>query len=127
MEDAARILSGEVDLGARGPRVAAALTRSAFEHWVDWMCEPWLATGESRPSGRSKLIVIAALHDPSLGEGAGLAWDGLSRAGHQHAYELQPSSAEVRALHARVAALMATPVARATGTGKPWELRAHSQ
>jgi len=38
---------------------------------------------------------VGALHGVELGEQANRVWHGLSRALHHHAYELQPTVAEV--------------------------------
>ncbi len=121
--DAAMILDGEVHLGARGPRVVAVLTRSAFEAWLDWVCEPWLDIRMGRPSTRSKLIVIKALYDDRMGDQAGRIWERLSRACHQQAYVLQPSVAEVRSLHVATTELLSTRVARESGSNAPLEGR----
>lgn len=67
---AGRILDGDIDLGARGPRIAAVLTRSVFEDWLDWVCEPWIDVQLRRPTTRSKLIVMDALHASPLGDRA---------------------------------------------------------
>lgn len=123
LDDAARILDGEVDLGARGPRVVAVLTRSAFEGWLDWVCEPWLDSRIGRPSTRSKLIVVKALYGGLMGDQAGRIWDGLSRACHQQAYVMQPSVAEVRSLHAATNELLSTRIARQSGSTAPVESR----
>jgi hypothetical protein len=47
---------------------------------------------------RSKIILLRQLGDPVVGHKAQLAWAGLSNACHHHAYELQPTAAEVRSL-----------------------------
>jgi hypothetical protein len=97
LEYAEQVLDGSVMLGARGPRTAALLARCAFEQWLDEISAPWAAQVEADrpPTTTSKLVVLGALHGIELGEKANHAWHGLSRAVHHHAYELQPSVAEV--------------------------------
>jgi hypothetical protein len=51
-----------------------------------------------RASMRSKIILLRQLGDPVVGRKAQVAWAGLSNACHHHAYELQPTAAEVRSL-----------------------------
>ena len=57
------------------------------------------------PTTSSKLIALGALQGIELGERATRVWYGLSRAVHHHAYELQPSVAEVRQLVRQVRTL----------------------
>jgi hypothetical protein len=101
LDYADQILDGTVALGSRSTRVAALLARGAFEEWLDEQC-PW-ASPTRRPSTKSKLAVLDALDgDADTGERAKRVWHALSRLCHHHAYELQPSPAEVRLLVAAV-------------------------
>ena len=97
---AEQVLDGRVSLGARGPRTAALLARRAFEDWLDEVSATWSTqvVSDRPPTTSSKLVALAALQGMDLGERAKRVWHGLSRAVHHHAYELQPSVAEVRHL-----------------------------
>jgi hypothetical protein len=99
------VLAGRIALGARGPRAAAVLARLAFEDWLDEQ-SGWAPTDVSRPTTTSKLVVLGALRGGELGERAQRVWHGLSLACHHHAYELQPSTAEVKRLTAEVRTLI---------------------
>jgi hypothetical protein len=59
-----------------------------------------------RASMRARLIVLDVLGRPDQTHSAQVAWNGLSRACHRHAYELSPTDREVRALLDHVAALL---------------------
>ena len=95
------------------PRATAFLTRQALESALD---ELWRrrAPGMAECSARAQLLCLPSyLHqgDEALAERVSYAWAGLSRACHQHAYELPPTSSEllgwittVEQLIARVAA-----------------------
>ena len=106
LDYADQVLDGTVALGARSARTAL-LGRCAFEQWLDQQSAPWSRTTQRHPTAASKLIVLAALRGDDVGETAKRAWNGLSRACHHHAYELQPSTAEVRDLVALVRRLSA--------------------
>ncbi len=101
LDYADQILDGTVALGGRSARVAALLARSAFEDWLDEQ-NPWAVTAAKRPTTASKLVALSTRDDSDVGERARRIWDGLSRSCHLHAYELQPSGAEVRHLLASV-------------------------
>lgn len=98
LRHAERILDGKVALGSSGPRTAALLARCAFEVWLDEQSSSWAPTGYPFPSNRSKLVVLEVLGDRNVGVRARSLWEALSRTVHHHAYELQPSVAEVRYL-----------------------------
>src|ERR1700722_11030476 len=104
---AEQVLNGTVSLGARGPRTAALLARRAFEDWLDEISASWSTqvVSDRPPTTSSKLVALGALQGMELGERAKRVWYGLSRAVHHHAYELQPSVAEVRQLVGHVRAL----------------------
>ena len=97
---AEQVLDGKVSLGGRGPRTAALLARRAFEDWLDEQSSSWSSeiVSDRPPTTSSKLVALGALKGSELGEHAKRAWYGLSRAVHHHAYELQPTVAEVRQL-----------------------------
>ena len=101
LQYAEAVLDGRVALGTRGPRTAAVLARLAFEDWLDERSRSWMSA-DARPSTNSKLVVLGARHGIDLGEHAKRVWHALSRACHHHAYELQPSAAEVRILVSEV-------------------------
>lgn len=105
LDHAEQVLVGEVALGASGPRTAALLARCAFEEWLDEQSSSWVPTDHPLPSTRSKLVVLEILGDPEVGAQARWVWEALSRSVHHHAYELQPSVAEVRHLVAQVRGL----------------------
>jgi hypothetical protein len=107
LDYADEVLDGAYGLGGRAPRTAALLARRAFEEWLDELSAPWAAEVQSDrpPTTSSKLVALGALRGAELGERAKRVWHGLSRAVHHHAYELQPSAAEVRSLVAQVRAL----------------------
>ena len=106
---AEQVLNGTVNLGARGPRTAALLARRAFEDWLDELSASWSTqvVSDRPPTTSSKLVALGALQGMELGEHAKRVWHGLSRAVHHHAYELQPSVAEVRQLVKQVRVLAA--------------------
>lgn len=99
-----KVLDGAYGLSVRATRTAALLARRAFEDWLDAACGDWATAsgGVGSPTTASKLVAVGALHGEDLGEQARVAWHGLSRAVHLHAYDLAPSDAEVRGLVGRV-------------------------
>lgn len=106
LEHADDLLDGKVALGVSGPRTAALLARCALEQWLDEQSASWMSMSYPFPSTRSKLVVLEVLGDPDLGAQARWIWEALSRSAHHHAYELQPSAAEVRHLVRQVRGLM---------------------
>jgi len=91
------ILDGEIPVpGGRAPRAAAVVARQALEEAIAARCAS-VASLVQRPTTRCQLILLR-YDEPQIGKVAQIAWDGLSRACHHHAYELQPSDSEVRAL-----------------------------
>ena len=98
LDHAEQLLDGKVLLGTSGPRTAALLARCALEIWLEEQCASWAPTDYPFPSNRSKLVVVEVLGDRDIGIQARWVWEALSRSVHHHAYELQPSVAEVRHL-----------------------------
>jgi hypothetical protein len=109
-----QVLDGLIDLGPRAARTAALLARMALEDWVDEQSGSWCVAGAKPPTTTSKLVVLGWNKGADVGERARRVWHSLSRAVHHHAYELQPSPAEVRHLVSQVRdlAAAAAPPAR---------------
>jgi hypothetical protein len=101
------VLDGTIPLGPRTARTAALLARLALEDWLDEQSASWSAAGERPPTTNSKLVVLGRNRGTDVGERARRVWQSLSRAVHHHAYELQPSPAEVRHLVGQVRDLAA--------------------
>ncbi|MEQ1759419.1 MAG: hypothetical protein ABL986_13945 [Vicinamibacterales bacterium] len=79
------------------PRASALLARQALEGALD---ELWRrrAPGLERCSMRAQLLCLPAyLGDDDLAARVSYAWAGLSRACHQHVYELPPVATELAA------------------------------
>lgn len=98
LDYADRLLDGEFGLGGRAPRIAALLVRTVLEEWIDEQSASWLSSTLGYPTVRSKIVALGSVRGASVGERARRAWHALSRTVHHHAYELQPSVTEVRAL-----------------------------
>lgn len=92
------VLDGTVALGSRAARTAALLARLALEDWIDEQSASWAAVAGKWPTMNSKLVVLERHRGAELGQRARRIWQALSLALHHHAYELQPSPAEVRHL-----------------------------
>ena len=98
LDYADQLLDGEFGLGARGPRTAALLARTVLEEWLDEQSASWSSPTLGFPTARSKIVALGAVRGASVGERTRRVWHALSRAVHHHAYELQPSAAEIRQL-----------------------------
>lgn len=104
LSQAQRILATR-SAGGLSPRMAAFLTRQALEEIVAQRCAalkapaPWA-------NMRSKLLVLRALDDCDAADRAAVAWNRLSNACHVHAYEMQPSVAEIEYLCEAVGGLL---------------------
>lgn len=96
------ILDGHIALGPRAARTAALLARMALEDWLNDESAAWCSAGQKSPTATSKLVVLGRNKGADVGERARRVWHSLSRAVHHHAYELQPSPAEVRHLVGQV-------------------------
>jgi hypothetical protein len=95
--------------GGLSARMAAFLARRALEEIIDARCISADARAP-RANTRSQLLILRILDDADLASRAAVAWHRLSNACHLHAYELQPSVAEVEQLCGVVAGLIpATP------------------
>ncbi|BBY73579.1 hypothetical protein MPRF_04780 [Mycolicibacterium parafortuitum] len=91
--------------GGLSPRMAAFLARQALEEIIEQRCGA-LGAAASGATTRSKLLILRALDEPEVADAAALAWNRLSNACHLHAYEMQPSVAEVEQLCGVVAELV---------------------
>ena len=94
---AARNLMERTDPATAGlwPRATALLARQALEAALDdfWRVR---APGMEHCSARAQLLCLSYyLGDEEIAERVSYAWAGLSRACHQHPYELPPTSAEL--------------------------------
>ena len=98
LDYAEQVLDEKVALGSSGPRTAALLARCALEEWLDDKSAAWASQSYPFPTMKSKLVALEVLEDRDLGKRAQRVWNALSRNVHHHAYELQPSAAEVRLL-----------------------------
>ena len=83
--------------GGLSPRMAAFLARRALEEVIDARCIRVDARAP-RANTRSQLLILRVLDDAGVGSRAAVAWHRLSNACHLHAYELQPSVAEIEQL-----------------------------
>ena len=99
------------------PRATALLARQALEAALDdlWRLR---APGLEQCSARAQLLCLPFyLHgDEELAERVSYAWAGLSRACHQHPYELSPTSSELLGWLATVEQLVAR--VKSTGAGE---------
>ena len=80
------------------PRACTWLIRLALEHAIDdyWQRHrPEVAAAKRR----AQLLALTRTVDPDLGLRCTQLWYALSRAAHHHAYELSPTSAELRGWH----------------------------
>lgn len=107
LEAAGQVLDGTVPLGHRSARIAAVLTRAAFEDWLDQMSASWSSTAGRGPTTASKLVVLRAFRGDAVADDADRAWHQLSRLCHHQAYELQPNLIEVGDMLALVRSLSA--------------------
>ena len=118
LAQARSVLAGESAISHhRAARAACWIARTALELGVTEILDE-----NRRPcadaSMRSKLIcldAVAAAPDP-VKIAARAAWAGLSRASHQHAYELAPTVGEVRALLSMVSRVIESGRALAAPT-----------
>jgi hypothetical protein len=111
LDHARAVLDGTVHMphGQRG-RAATHLARQALEELIKRLCQE-VGAVMPRATTRSRLIVLRVLALPDCATAAQVAWDGLSRACHRHAYELSPGEAEIRSLLEGVAQLRASSTA----------------
>lgn len=91
--------------GGLSSRMAAFLARRALEEIIEQRCAAVGAVALAANT-RSKLLILRALDEPGAADAAALAWHRLSNACHLHAYEMQPSVAEVEQLCGVVAELV---------------------
>jgi len=98
------------------PRASALLARQALEAALD---DLWRrrAPGIEKCSMRAQLLCLSLYVPEELAERVASTWAGLSRACHQHAYELPPISSELLAwiaiveeLISRVQSIVSKPV-----------------
>ncbi len=92
-------------LGGSSSRMAAFLARRALEEIIEHRCA---ALNASAPwaTSRSKLLILRALDQAEVADRVAFAWNRLSNACHLHAFELQPSTAEIEQLCGVVAELL---------------------
>lgn len=102
--EAQKVLNGARADGLSA-RMAAFLARQALEEIIDLRCA---SLGAAAPwaTARSRLVVLRALDTQDAADSAAVAWSRLSTACHVHAFELQPSTAEIEHLCGVVASLL---------------------
>jgi hypothetical protein len=102
---AERMLDGHSGLDGQSARLAAFLARQSLEQIIAQRCAN-LAVEVPYANARSKLIVLRSLDTIGAADRATWAWNRLSNACHIHAYEMAPSTEEIRQLCATVASLL---------------------
>lgn len=112
-----RLLQG-IGIAGDTSRLAALLARQALEMIVNERCVA-LGADCSRASMRSRLAVVRALDDRNVADALTSLWHQLSACCHQHAYELSPTTAEVRELCDRVSLAVPSRDEKGSRTSDP--------
>ncbi|MGV9803613.1 hypothetical protein ACWDTP_36760 [Mycobacterium sp. NPDC003449] len=102
---AQRVLNAPGAVEGLSSRLAAFLARQALEEIIDQRCAA-LNVHAAWANARSKLVVLKSLDTADAADRAALAWNRLSVACHVHAFEMQPSTAEIEHLCGVVASLV---------------------
>jgi hypothetical protein len=99
LDEADRLLTTVVP-GTRGrwPRACATLIRLALEKTLDDFWAVRLPEAKNC-SMRAQLLLLPRYAGTEVAGDARVAWFGLARATHHHAYELAATSAELRTWH----------------------------
>lgn len=80
-------------------RIASWFTRAALEEIIkDLLLARNIDPGRASGTARLSCLEVAYRDTPEIAARAQYAWDRLSQACHQHAYELSPTSSEVEHL-----------------------------
>jgi len=95
---------GSTSLPGRWPRCCAWLLRLALEHAL---ADLWAARCPEAAAStmRAQLLVLPRFVPADLATRVAQLWATLSRAAHHHAYELEPTAAELRSWHHDVTAV----------------------
>ncbi len=95
--DCARMMISEPD-DLEGPwsRMAALLARQALESALDQLCATKVPGLENANRATQLACLDQLLESKALVAAASAAWMWLSRACHQHHYELAPTAAELQ-------------------------------
>jgi hypothetical protein len=111
---------GETATAGLWPRAAALLARQALEATLTDLWRHRAPGLEGCPMRAQLLCVEACLpHAADLGARARYAWSGLSRACHQHPYELPPTTTELSGWLSDVEAVRAGIAAALGVDGRP--------
>lgn len=78
-------------------RLAAFLARQAVEELIDQRCEQLCGVPVNTDNTRAKLSILKSLDTSPTGRTLISAWYRLTAFCHQHAYQLSPTTSEVRA------------------------------
>lgn len=91
------LLSAPSAAAGNSARLAAFLARQAVEDLIDERCEQLCGAPVDRATARAKLSILKSLDTTSAGDTLIGAWHRLTSFCHQHAYQLCPTTTEVRA------------------------------
>lgn len=106
MTDVARGLLARADVTLSNPspatagntaRLSAFLARQAVEDLVEERCEQLCGVTVAGATMKAKLAVLKSLDTTPAGSVLVAAWHQLTGHCHQHAYQLSPTTVEVRA------------------------------
>lgn len=97
-------------------RLAAFLARQAVEELVDARCALLCGVRAVEGTTKAKLAVLKSLDTATAGRVLADAWHQLTGFCHQHAYQLSPTVAEVRAQCAAVQRTCLSDAPESSGT-----------
>lgn len=88
--------AGRTATAGNAARLAAFLTRQAVEELIDLRCAELCAVQRTGGTAKAKIAIIKSLDRTPAAVVLIDAWHHLTDFCHQHAYQLSPTTAEVR-------------------------------
>ena len=96
LERATELLDEPGAAAGNSARLAAFLARQAVEDLIDTRCAALCRVDAITGTMKARLAVLESLDTTPIGDALIGAWHRLTGFCHQHAYQLQPTVAEVR-------------------------------
>ena len=103
------LLAGQMDASTAGawwPKACALLLRLALEQAVDGYWRRVSPAIAQHATFRAKLLLMRRHCDRRTARAAAFSWAALWRALHYRSYDLDPTTSELRRLHAAVVAIV---------------------